>query len=96
VSGGKTHNVVLIFRTRPLPHQAFNNRGGYIVLARHSVGIWENAVDKTVARLNIEHYRTLLAGELDATKRRSIIHLLAEEEAKLAALENRSNNQEHL
>jgi len=52
-------------------------------------------VDKVVARLNIEHYRALLANEVDATKRRTIIHLLAEEEAKLAALENRSDKQEH-
>ena len=55
----------------------------------------EHAVDKVVARLNIEHYRALLANEVDATKRRTIIHLLAEEEAKLAALENRSDKQEH-
>jgi len=43
------------------------------------------AMDRTVARLNIEHYRTLLAKETDETKRRTLIRLLAEEEAKLAA-----------
>ncbi len=44
-------------------------------------------MDKTVARLNIEHYRKLLANETDETRRRSLQHLLAEEEAKLARLE---------
>lgn len=53
-------------------------------------------MDKVVAHLNIEHYRNLLANEVDAVKRRTIIRLLAEEEAKLAALEKRSNMQEQL
>ncbi len=44
-------------------------------------------MDKTVARLNIEHYRKLLANEADETRRRTLQHLLAEQEAKLAALE---------
>ena len=43
-------------------------------------------MDKAVARLNIEHYRKLLASETDETKCETIRHLLAEEEAKLAAL----------
>ena len=47
-------------------------------------------MDKTVARLNIEHYRKLLANEPDETKRDLIARLLAEEEAKLAGLENPS------
>jgi hypothetical protein len=46
-------------------------------------------VDKTVARLNIEHYRRLLAEETDAAKRRTIMLLLAEEEAMLNALLSR-------
>jgi len=41
-----------------------------------------------VARLNIEHYRRQLAGEADEAKRQVIRRLMAEEEAKLAALEN--------
>jgi hypothetical protein len=41
-------------------------------------------MDHTVARLNIEHYRRLLANETDETRRQTIIRLLAEEEAKLA------------
>jgi hypothetical protein len=41
-----------------------------------------------VARLNIEHFRKLLAEETDEAKRRTLLRLLAEEEAKLAALKN--------
>ena len=44
---------------------------------------WSRAVDKTVARLNIEHYRRLLATETDEARRRLLLQLLAEEEAKL-------------
>ena len=40
-----------------------------------------------MARLNVEHYRKLLASEIDDVKRRTIIALLAAEEAKLAASE---------
>jgi hypothetical protein len=39
-------------------------------------------VDKTVAALNIEHYRRLLARETDETRRQMLLRLLAEE-AKL-------------
>lgn len=42
---------------------------------------------RTIARLNIEHYRRLLTTELDETKRRTIERLLIEEEAKLIALQ---------
>jgi hypothetical protein len=45
-------------------------------------------MDRTVAHLNIEHYRKLLAQEMDETKRQTILRLLAEEEAKLASLKN--------
>jgi hypothetical protein len=40
-------------------------------------------MDRSVARLNIEHYRKLLAQETDETRRQTIMRLLAEEEAKL-------------
>ncbi len=43
-------------------------------------------MDKTVANLNVKHYKRLLACETDATKRESIARLLAEEEAKLAKI----------
>jgi hypothetical protein len=46
------------------------------------------AVDRKIAELNIEHFRKLLATETDETKRRTLLRLLAEEEAKLAALTN--------
>jgi hypothetical protein len=40
--------------------------------------------------LNIEHYRELLKSETDNVKRRTVTRLLAEEEAKLAKLIDRS------
>jgi hypothetical protein len=42
--------------------------------------------DKKVARLNIERFRKLLSTETDEAKRQTILRLLAEEEAKLAAI----------
>ena len=41
-------------------------------------------MDRSVARLNIEHYRRLLANETDEARRQTLARLLAEEEAKLA------------
>jgi hypothetical protein len=41
-------------------------------------------VDRTVADLNIAHFKKLLAAETDPVKRQTIERLLAEEEAKLA------------
>lgn len=43
-------------------------------------------LDTIVARLNIEHYRKKLSAETDATTRRTLLHLVAEEKAKLFAL----------
>jgi hypothetical protein len=43
---------------------------------------------KSIARLNIKHYRQLLATETDPSKRAMIEKLLAEEEAKLRALDS--------
>jgi hypothetical protein len=40
-------------------------------------------MDRSVARLNIEHYRRLLANEPDETRRQTLVRLLAEEEAKI-------------
>ncbi len=40
-------------------------------------------MDRTVADLNIAHFKKLLAAETDPVKRQTIEHLLAEEEAKL-------------
>ena len=41
-------------------------------------------MNKTIARLNIEHFRKRLAMETDETTRQTLLRLLAEEEAKLA------------
>ena len=40
-------------------------------------------MDRTVAHLNIEHYRRLLEKETDEARRQMLMRLLAEEEAKL-------------
>jgi hypothetical protein len=52
-------------------------------------------MDRLVARLNIEHYRKVLADELDEAKRHKIRQLLSEEEAILAALEKPDHNQKN-
>ena len=46
------------------------------------------AIDRFVARLNIEHFQNKLATETDAAKRKTLLTLLAEERAKLEELEN--------
>jgi hypothetical protein len=43
-----------------------------------------SAMDRTVAELNIEHFKRLLAVEMDPAKRQTIERLLAEEKAKLS------------
>ena len=40
-------------------------------------------MDRTVASLNIEHYKRLLATETDESRRKMLLRLLAEEEKKL-------------
>jgi hypothetical protein len=44
------------------------------------------AVDRTVADLNIAHFKKLLAAKTDSVKRQTIERLLAEEEGKLARI----------
>ena len=51
-------------------------------------------MDETVARLNIEHFRRRLAGETDQITRQTLLHLLAEEEEKLAALMSMTKEKE--
>ncbi len=51
-------------------------------------------MDRTVARLNIEHYRRLLATETDESKRKMLQKLLAEEEAKLTAAHDSAKRQQ--
>jgi hypothetical protein len=43
-------------------------------------------MDLFIARLNIEHFRTLLIKETDEARRKTILQLLEAEEKKLAAL----------
>ena len=43
-------------------------------------------LDTIVVRLNIEHYRKKLSVETDERTRRTLLHLVAEEKAKLFAL----------
>jgi hypothetical protein len=43
-------------------------------------------VDKTIAQLNIAHFQDRLKTETDEATRQTLLRLLAEEEAKLAAL----------
>ncbi len=58
---------------------------------QHNGGV----MDRTIARLNIEHYRKKLATEDDETKRQTLMRLLAEEQAKLAALDNPPERKRH-
>jgi hypothetical protein len=50
-------------------------------ITHHSLGA---TVDKTVADLNIAHFKKLLSTAVNPAKRETIARLLAEEEAKLA------------
>jgi hypothetical protein len=45
-------------------------------------------MDKFIARANIAHLRDKLVNEQDETTRQTPLRLLADEQAKLAALEN--------
>ncbi len=45
-------------------------------------------MDRFIAHANIAHLREKLASEQDETKRQMLLRLLAEEEAKLAALDH--------
>jgi len=48
-------------------------------------------MDRFIAEANIEHFKSLLAIELDGTRKQCILHLLAEEEAKLRSIERKQN-----
>jgi hypothetical protein len=50
---------------------------------------------KNIARLNVEHYRRLLATETEPAKRAIVEKLLAEEEAKLRALGGEGDRHNH-
>jgi hypothetical protein len=53
-------------------------------------------MDKFVARLNAEHYRKKIATETDEARRQKLLRLLAEEEAKLAAIEAREKEKRRI
>jgi hypothetical protein len=44
------------------------------------------ALDAIIARLNIERFCKILTGEDNQTKRRTLLHLIAEEKVKLDTL----------
>jgi hypothetical protein len=44
-----------------------------------------------VARLNINHFRTVLAQETDETKRQMLLRLLAEEQAELKGFDPKAS-----
>jgi hypothetical protein len=46
-----------------------------------------NSWARQVVELNIRHYHNLLNGDLDPAKRKVVLQLLAEEEARLAGLD---------
>jgi hypothetical protein len=50
-------------------------------------------MDRSIARLNIQRFRKLLAEEIDEAKRLTLQQLLAEEEAKLQTAEGKSPEQ---
>ena len=49
---------------------------------------------RTIIELNIDYYKSLLKTETNASKRQTIVKLLAEEEAKLAELLKRADKDE--
>ncbi|SIO44452.1 hypothetical protein SAMN05443247_05454 [Bradyrhizobium erythrophlei] len=51
-------------------------------------------MDKTVADLNIQHFKKLLETETDPVKRQTLQTLLAEEEAKLARLDQQNHERQ--
>lgn len=53
-------------------------------------------MDRTVADLNIEHFKKLLAIETDPIKRHTIERLLVEHEARLAATQSEAEDRRGL
>ena len=53
---------------------------------RLNPGYTRVSMDRSVAHLNVEHYRRLLAVEIDEARRQVLQRLLAEEEAKITGL----------
>ncbi len=55
--------------------------------------VGERLMDSLVARLNVEHFREAFANEFDETKRQALIHLIGEEELKLAGALQKENRE---
>jgi hypothetical protein len=53
-------------------------------------------MDKNIARLNIAHFNARLATEQDEAKRQTLLRLLSEEQAKLAALDDPPTKKEDI
>src|ERR1700675_5045714 len=66
----KINRVIPTARPPPRPHSGRPN-------------LMLPAALRTVAHLNVEHFRHLFEGEMDETRRQTLLRLLAEEEAKL-------------
>jgi len=64
---------------------SFSNLDKLISLQDGEVSIGK-VMEKTIARLNIQHYRRLVSEETDENKKQTLFRLLAEEEAKLKGL----------
>lgn len=50
-------------------------------------------MDRTVARLNVEHFRKQLLAEKDEARRQTLTRLLGEEEEKLLKLSRRPQDE---
>ncbi|MGO3928201.1 hypothetical protein NP284_07795 [Rhodopseudomonas pseudopalustris] len=48
-----------------------------------STNVTDRAMDETIARLNIDHYRQLLDNEPDEIRRKAILRRMDEEQSKL-------------
>ncbi|PYF01904.1 hypothetical protein BJ122_11636 [Rhodopseudomonas faecalis] len=48
-----------------------------------STNVTDRAMDETIARLNIDHYRRLLDTEPDEIRRKAILRRMDEEQSKL-------------
>jgi hypothetical protein len=87
---GAAATLVILRYSRPAPGCSFfNSQLAFGVTDDNVEGRGRLSMDgpKNIARLNIEHYRRLLATETDPSKRAMVEKLLAEEQAKLRALE---------
>jgi hypothetical protein len=79
-----------IWREAQAQAEKFLSTAAIFDLCSTRLKLWGAVMERAVARFNVERFRRLLAQELDETKRKTVLQLLAEEEAKLASLEGGS------